>query len=155
MADDIIDLLDKLDIPKITMLGHSMGGKVVMAAASKFPDRVDGVISVDSAPVDYNQKPASHVSFINKVVSELNGYEVVGKDKRDLISEMHTKFNSQAVAQMMISNMAFDDDRKSTGWTVNMPTLLSSTHDIYDYVKIGEYTGPFKAINAGKDMIYL
>lgn len=33
-------------------MGHSMGGRTAMTLACRYPDRIDGVISVDAAPVN-------------------------------------------------------------------------------------------------------
>ena len=55
MADDIIRFADAHKFDKFTVLGHSMGGRVAMTLGCKFQDRIDGLISVDSAPVDESQ----------------------------------------------------------------------------------------------------
>ena len=52
LSDDIIRFADKLKLEKFTVLGHSLGGRTAMTVACRYPDRVDGCISVDSAPVD-------------------------------------------------------------------------------------------------------
>ena len=33
-------------------MGHSLGGRAAMTTACRFPDRVEGCISIDAAPVD-------------------------------------------------------------------------------------------------------
>jgi esterase len=52
ITDDVIRFADKQRINKFTILGHSLGGRTAMTLACRFPDRVDGCISVDAAPVD-------------------------------------------------------------------------------------------------------
>ena len=52
LSDDVIRFADQNNLEKFTILGHSMGGKTAMTVACRFPDRVDGVISLDSAPID-------------------------------------------------------------------------------------------------------
>ena len=52
ISDDIIRFADSHGLKKFTLLGHSLGGRAAMTTACRFPDRVDGVISVDSPPVD-------------------------------------------------------------------------------------------------------
>lgn len=52
ITDDLMRFADKLQLDKFTVLGHSLGGRAAMTFACKHPDRVDGCISVDSAPVD-------------------------------------------------------------------------------------------------------
>jgi pimeloyl-ACP methyl ester carboxylesterase len=52
MSEDIIRFADLNKIEKFTVLGHSMGGRLAMTLACRFPDRLEGAISVDAAPVD-------------------------------------------------------------------------------------------------------
>ena len=58
MADDVIELLDTEGIDSATICGHSLGGKVAMAAALKAPERVSKLIVADIAPVDYDAQHA-------------------------------------------------------------------------------------------------
>lgn len=50
-AEEIIELLDNLKIKKVTIVGHSFGGRVGIVLASKFAERVNKLILVDSAGV--------------------------------------------------------------------------------------------------------
>lgn len=50
-AEEIITLLDNLKISKVTIVGHSFGGRVGIVLASKFSERVKKLILVDSAGV--------------------------------------------------------------------------------------------------------
>ena len=52
MSDDIVRLADRNNLDTFTVMGHSMGGRTAMTLACLYPDRVDGVISVDAAPVN-------------------------------------------------------------------------------------------------------
>ncbi|NRF65871.1 alpha/beta fold hydrolase [Aquincola sp. S2] len=53
MADDVLQLMDRLGLIAPMVLGHSMGGKVAMALALRQPQRVGGLVVVDIAPVSY------------------------------------------------------------------------------------------------------
>ena len=52
LSDDVLRFADRHGIERFTALGHSLGARTAMTLACRFPDRVDGVISVDAAPVD-------------------------------------------------------------------------------------------------------
>lgn len=58
MAEDIICLLDQAAIQKAVLCGHSLGGKVAMAAALMEPARVSHLLVVDIAPVVYGSTDA-------------------------------------------------------------------------------------------------
>ena len=50
---DVIALLDHLALDKVSLVGHSMGGKVAMQVAKQAPARVDRLVVADIAPVAY------------------------------------------------------------------------------------------------------
>lgn len=49
-AGDVLRYADKKGIEKLTIMGHNVGAKIAMAFACKYPERVDAVISLDTAP---------------------------------------------------------------------------------------------------------
>lgn len=53
MADDLLQLMDRLALRAPAVIGHSMGGKAAMALALRQPQRVGQLVVVDIAPVSY------------------------------------------------------------------------------------------------------
>ena len=53
MAEDVLQLIDRLELKRPMVMGHSMGGKVAMALALRHPARIAGLIVFDIAPVSY------------------------------------------------------------------------------------------------------
>ena len=58
MADDVASIINE----PVNILGHSMGGKVAMTIALKYPDLVKKLIVADIAPKKY---PNHHQAYIN------------------------------------------------------------------------------------------
>ena len=50
LADDLISFLDAMDLPSCHILGHSMGGMVVLRAILTHPERFRSLILMDTAP---------------------------------------------------------------------------------------------------------
>ena len=50
IADVLRDMLDALEIERVTMVGHSMGGYIALAFCEKYPERLDGVVLLSSTP---------------------------------------------------------------------------------------------------------
>jgi pimeloyl-ACP methyl ester carboxylesterase len=51
MADDCMALAAHLQLPKATLVGHSMGGMIVQDCAVRYPDQVDRLVLAATAPV--------------------------------------------------------------------------------------------------------
>jgi pimeloyl-ACP methyl ester carboxylesterase len=47
LAGDVLRLLDALAIPRMVLLGHSMGGKAALWLADRHPERVEKMVIVD------------------------------------------------------------------------------------------------------------
>lgn len=62
MANDISKLMAHLKIANAHLIGHSMGGKVAMRCALRYPDLVNSVVIADIAPVCY---PPRHDNVFN------------------------------------------------------------------------------------------
>lgn len=60
LADDAVALLDTLGVERATVVGHCMGGYVAQRLASRYPERVERLVLVDSA-----------LTFTNDVIREL------------------------------------------------------------------------------------
>ena len=53
MAQDVRELIAERALAAPTLLGHSMGGKVAMQLATRYPDEIEKLIVVDIAPKAY------------------------------------------------------------------------------------------------------
>ncbi len=69
MAEDVLRFAEKHQLNRFSVLGHSMGARCAMTLAAKNPDRIDGAISVDAAPVDEVGNTEKHFDFMRKFVS--------------------------------------------------------------------------------------
>src|SRR5262245_46669629 len=48
LADDVIAVIDALGLQHVVLVGHSLGGSIVVEVAVKLGSRVDGVVGVDT-----------------------------------------------------------------------------------------------------------
>lgn len=75
MAQDVVDILNHLNINKIILIGHSMGGKTAMKLTALFPHLVEKLIVIDIAPVAYSansQDPAFNALLAVKNAQSAN-----------------------------------------------------------------------------------
>ncbi len=65
-AQDVIELLDYLNLPKATILGTSRGGLIAMALAAGHPDRLSGVVLNDVGPIIEPAGIAKIMDYVGK-----------------------------------------------------------------------------------------
>lgn len=70
MAQDLRDTLDANNIQKATLIGHSMGGKAVMALTALAPERIAGLVVIDVAPVNYDVRRHDEIFAAINAVTE-------------------------------------------------------------------------------------
>jgi pimeloyl-ACP methyl ester carboxylesterase len=47
-GEDVVAVVEKLGLEQVVLIGHSMGGAVIVEAARRMPDRVVGLVGVDT-----------------------------------------------------------------------------------------------------------
>lgn len=57
-ASGMRDLLVALDIPKATVVGHSLGGGIALQFGYQFPDRISRLVLVDTGGIGHEVNPA-------------------------------------------------------------------------------------------------
>lgn len=71
-AEDVVKLMDALNIPSATLVGHSFGGRVAIELAAIKKDRVDGLVLVDSAGLTPKRGPIFKLKlFLHRVLKRL------------------------------------------------------------------------------------
>jgi pimeloyl-ACP methyl ester carboxylesterase len=78
-------LLDKLGVAHVTVIGHSMGGEVAVALAEIQPQRIDGMILIDSPPTAETSFTIMTKIYLMPVIGELlSHFQTDGAIRRGL-----------------------------------------------------------------------
>ncbi len=150
MADDILELMTDLKLDKVSLLGHSMGGKVAMQFSLLHPDLVEKLIVVDIAPKYY---PPHHDIVIEAIES------IDPKQLTDRIEAENAmaRFlgNDQSTIQFLMKNLA----RLPEGgfeWKPNMPVIIDAYYHLMEDVSPTEpFSGPVLFIRGEKSRYIL
>lgn len=67
MAQDILEYCQANNLEKVSIIGHSMGGKVAMLFATKYPEMVDKLIVADIGPKYYAPHHQDILAGLNAV----------------------------------------------------------------------------------------
>ena len=115
IANEIIDLIKSLNIEKIDLLGHSMGGKIAMSCALLHPEIIHSVIAADIAPVTY----VPHHQDVLDALSKLNLHKI--KSRSEALSEIVKEGINKPTAQFILKNLSFKNGVAK--WLLNVKVL--------------------------------
>jgi esterase len=120
MAADVIAWLDAHGLARVTLLGHSMGGKVAMLLACRHPERVAALLVVDIAPKGYFW-PAHRVEF-----AALNALDLASLPSRAAADrQLETQISHWGMRKFLLTNL----EQTAAGhwrWSINLPVLTAA-----------------------------
>jgi pimeloyl-ACP methyl ester carboxylesterase len=128
-------LLQSLGISKITIMGHSMGGKTVMNFALKYPERVEKLIVADISPRYY---PVHHES----ILQGLSSLDLKVIQSRKEADEQLAKYIPElGVRQFLLKSLSRDSD--GFVWKINIPVITKNIENVGEALPEGEkFDGP-------------
>lgn len=150
MMADVLTWLDAQSLKAVTIVGHSMGGKVAMLLACRHPQRVERLVVVDIAPKNYFW-PSHRASFA--AMNELVLDDLHSRAEAELRFE--ARVPSWPTRKFLTTNL----ERRADGtwfWQINLPVLTAALPEL-EKNPLGvddRYTGPARFI-AGEKSTYI
>ncbi|GHD92607.1 esterase [Pseudocitrobacter sp. RIT415] len=138
MAQDLLDTLDAHNIEKATVIGHSMGGKAVMALTALAPERIEHLVAIDIAPVDY------HVRRHDEIFAAINAVTRAGVSSRQQAATVMREFLAEeGVIQFLLKSFVDGE------WRFNVPVLWDQYPHIVGWETIPAWDHPALFIPGG------
>ncbi|HDG1682544.1 TPA: esterase [Kluyvera ascorbata] len=138
MAEDLLDTLDANGIEKATVIGHSMGGKAVMALTALAPERIDRLVAIDIAPVDY------HVRRHDEIFAAINAVTSAGvATRQQAATVMREYLKEEGVIQFLLKSFV------DGAWRFNVPVLWEQYPHIVGWEAIPAWDHPALFIPGG------
>jgi len=144
MADDVAAFIAAHDLRPATVIGHSLGGKVVMRLALTRPDLVERLVVVDVAPVAYEHSFAPYIDALRQVdLSEVTR-------RADAERDLEAAIPDPAVRSFLLQNLVKTDD--GFAWRVNLDGLRANMADLMGFpaAREAEYAGPILFLSGGR-----
>jgi pimeloyl-ACP methyl ester carboxylesterase len=122
MADDLKEFMQQQNIQKATLIGHSMGGKVVMTFAQKYEQYINKLIVADIAPRYY----APHHQSVIAALQAVNLPTI--KSRKEAEDVMMGVLQDNDVVQFLMKNLYREGD--SYAWRMNLPVIIEKIENI-------------------------
>ncbi len=129
MAKDVKAVIHHLELDKVTLVGHSMGGKVAMKLASILDKQVERLIVLDMAPVKYSKNRHDNV---------FKGLHAVEKSKptsrMDAMKVLSQHIDLEGVKQFLGKSLYKSDGHFK--WRFNVESLYSNYNQILNWYEL-------------------
>ena len=122
MVDDIYQFINKKNILKFSIIGHSMGGKLGMLFSLNYPSFVDQLFVVDIAPVKYPSEESEIIDhLINTNIDEC-------KSRIEVDAELSKNIKDKNLRSFLLQNLKFNNEKYV--WSLNLKTIKSGMSDL-------------------------
>ncbi|MFA9392349.1 MAG: alpha/beta fold hydrolase [Prolixibacteraceae bacterium] len=141
MVTDLAWLFHELEIERAHLLGHSMGGKVAIAFAADYPEKILSLTVADIAPRNYFITPASAIQYdfhkrTLKVLSEIDLSK--HHTRTDVEKELKQEIPEKLVRQFILKNL--HRTKNQLEWKINVPVLKKQLEHIISGVDANDYS---------------
>lgn len=126
MAEDVAALIEQAGAP-VRIIGHSMGGKVTMVTALKYPDLVEKAVVVDISAVKHTDLP--FYGYFEAML-DLDLSAVTRRGEADRL--LREALPDPAERAFLLLNLASGKDGGLT-WKPNLQELYDCLPDILDW----------------------
>ena len=130
MVEDLLLYLDQNNIQKAHLLGHSMGGKAVMAFAEKHPERVSKLIVADIAPKKYTP----HHGPIFDALLGTNPSDAVSRE--EVQSFLESRINSDDTFIQFLMKGLYRNREGGYKWRFNVESLAKNLDGVTEEIQI-------------------
>jgi len=157
MAEDVLLLIQKQELRRPIIFGHSLGGKVAMATAMVEPATPGGLIIADIAPFTYKEHHAHTVSS-STIVRYLLEMPIIGvhtrKEVADEVQKVLPTLSPEIVQFLMTNFVPETNARDWWKWRCNLPVIKSYMVELGAWPFRQSWDGPCRFIK-GEDSDYI
>lgn len=151
MAEDVLRFADSKGLDKFSLLGHNIGSKTAMTLACLHPERVNGLISIDTAPKSF-LSDKQQVKQTYEGLQKIKNLNIEGKTRKTAMDVIQQSFKDPGIANFVASNLVYDEtnERKFVKWCVNLEAILGNLEKLVDFESdLKPYNGPTLFLNGG------
>ncbi|NSW44313.1 MAG: alpha/beta fold hydrolase [Bacteroidales bacterium] len=129
MCNDLLEFIQKHQLHKPIVMGHSMGGKVAMTFAKEYPNLLSALVVVDIAPKNYQIHEAQDMHSHHHIIESLCSLPLNKIDSREKADELLSdSLPSPLLRAFLLKNL----QRSEHGfqWLFNLPVLKENLKHI-------------------------
>jgi len=136
LSADLLDFFNQHQLSQAHLIGHSMGGKVVMQFAHQHPERVDKLVVVDIAPGAFDDRHSD-------VFDALHCADVAkAQNRQEVEQKLRQKIDEESTIQFLLKGLMRNETGDGFVWKFNLDALHRAYSNISTAIEArGVYEG--------------
>jgi len=131
LTDDLFEFIDEHQIKDPILLGHSMGGKVVIRFALEYPELVKKLVVVDISLKAYPPRQQH-----KQIIKAMRAVDLTHVDNRKQVEEqLKLLIEEKRIRQFVLKNLHRNNENRFE-WRMNMDGIETSLDDMFDAIEI-------------------
>ena len=131
LSNDLHNFILSHSINKPILIGHSMGGKVIMNYAHLYKELIKSIIVVDIAPKTYKASSPEFQAIKIIVDSMLKINFNVAKSRKDIEIFLLEKIRIDNIVQFLLKNLKHNSDN-TFEWRINIKAIKANFNKFLD-----------------------
>jgi esterase len=139
MKNDLAEFIEDHIPGQISLLGHSMGGKVAMLYAADYPERIKNLVILDIAPKDYLiPEDESQYHLHRNILMALQELALARFPERKMVEDrLAEKIDDPKIIRLLMKNVIWDPVSHLIKWRLNAESLYDNLEEIVGGVNSG------------------
>jgi esterase len=130
MSHDLYELTEALNVRKLFLAGHSMGGKVAVNFALKWPEKINSLVIIDVSPFILPVNEHKFYDENRNILESIMSVDLTGIKTRSQVEEqIGEKIKSEKVLALIMKNIQRTTN-SSFSWKMNVRSLYNNLHNM-------------------------
>lgn len=146
LVNDLLEFLNDQKLEKVTLIGHSMGGKIAMSFALEHFNRIASLVVIDISPGGFPVRNI-HDDVLNAMAS-IN-FDYVGT-REDVDRELSRIIHSERIRLLILKNL-YRTGKSRWAWRINLKAIDENITEITGELRHeGVFNGMVMFIKGGQ-----
>ncbi|MGA8114315.1 MAG: alpha/beta fold hydrolase [Actinocatenispora sp.] len=135
VADDVRDLLDRLDLPQVVLGGLSMGGYVALAFLRRYPERLAGLLLADTKATADTSEAAADRHRIADAVEKAGNTDLVATGTVPNLLGATTRWQRPEVYET-VAELTRSQSPRAVAWAQRAMAVRADATDLLAEVSV-------------------
>jgi pimeloyl-ACP methyl ester carboxylesterase len=137
MSLDVKELADITGLPHFFLAGHSMGGKVAMRFAMRWPEMLDGLLVADISPFSQSDRVNKDIKMHKEIINTMLSADLSSFFSRKDAEMFFASLKSERLTGLILKNLRRDKENRFE-WKINLQALADNIEKIMESVEPGK-----------------